>query len=229
MSVSTSLPGLERLLEDEIKVEEDMDQPRLDQRLDFPSWDSGVVMDTNTVVQMAEFQEVVDSLQRGIPPPPPYPYCTLPPTTITVTPAPSPPDRDLEHLLNSAPVLRGGGVMSYHGQLLGPGRLVGKECQSLPAFNSDGTGPNVVDRVDHKYAVTSRYSGRRFNSSPRFTMKIYCAISLQYHFRYTFPLLFKKRFEVPFKRRRYRQIEPSGRWLNPCSRLAIQVYSAISV
>jgi hypothetical protein len=42
------------------------------------SWDSGVVLDTNTVVQMAEFQEIIDSLQKcgageGIAlPPPPY-------------------------------------------------------------------------------------------------------------------------------------------------------------
>ena len=45
------------------------------------SWDSGVVLDTNTVVQMAEFQEVIDSLQKGIGdtlslPPPPYTAAT---------------------------------------------------------------------------------------------------------------------------------------------------------
>jgi len=41
------------------------------------SWDSGVVLDTNTVVQMAEFQEIIDSLQKcgagegmALPPPP---------------------------------------------------------------------------------------------------------------------------------------------------------------
>ena len=46
------------------------------------SWDSGVVMDTATVtaLQMAEFQQVVDNIQRQVvsqnPPaaPPPYPY-----------------------------------------------------------------------------------------------------------------------------------------------------------
>ena len=38
------------------------------------SWDSGIVVDSSTVVQMAEFQEVVDRLSRQAgPPPPPYP------------------------------------------------------------------------------------------------------------------------------------------------------------
>ena len=35
------------------------------------SWDSGVVFDNVTVVQMAEFQEVVDKFQRQAQPPPP--------------------------------------------------------------------------------------------------------------------------------------------------------------
>lgn len=52
------------------------------------SWDSGVVLDTNTVVQMAEFQEIIDSLQKcaaggscgeTLPLPPPY-------TTATANP-----------------------------------------------------------------------------------------------------------------------------------------------
>ena len=34
------------------------------------SWDSGVVLDSSTVLQMAEFQEVVDKLSRGGAPPP---------------------------------------------------------------------------------------------------------------------------------------------------------------
>ena len=46
------------------------------------SWDSGVVLDTATVtaLQMAEFQQVVDNIQRQVvsqnpqPAPPPYPY-----------------------------------------------------------------------------------------------------------------------------------------------------------
>ena len=160
------MTALDRLIEEDIKVEDTEN----DIRMDFPtSWDSGVVMDTNTVVQMAEFDEVVESLQRGIPPPPPYPYTStstingptaVAPTTITVTPAPSPPDRELEHLLNSAPVLRGGGgVMSYHPG--GAARLVENRgvagCMSLPAFTSDQTVPNIVDRVEHTFAVTSRY------------------------------------------------------------------------
>jgi len=159
------MTALDRLIEEDIKVEDTEN----DIRMDFPtSWDSGVVMDTNTVVQMAEFDEVVESLQRGIPPPPPYPYTStstingptaVAPTTITVTPAPSPPDRELEHLLNSAPVLRGGGgVMSYHPG--GAARLVENRgvagCMSLPAFTSDQTVPNIVDRVEHTFAVTSR-------------------------------------------------------------------------
>ena len=38
------------------------------------SWDSGVVLDTVTALQMAEFQKVVDNLHRQVAPPPPYPY-----------------------------------------------------------------------------------------------------------------------------------------------------------
>ena len=59
---------------DQIKeeIEEDPHLPH--------SWDSGVVLDTVTALQMAEFQQVVDNIQRQVvsqnppPAPPPYPY-----------------------------------------------------------------------------------------------------------------------------------------------------------
>ena len=65
------IPSFNSLL-DEIKVEDQMDGMEAYQDMIHQSWDSGVVMDSNTVLQMAEFQEVVDNLQKGLPPPPPY-------------------------------------------------------------------------------------------------------------------------------------------------------------
>lgn len=57
---------------DKIKEEVDVD----DQNIPH-SWDSGVVLDSVTALQMAEFQQVVDNLHRQVvhpTPPPPYPY-----------------------------------------------------------------------------------------------------------------------------------------------------------
>ena len=90
--------GLER-----IKEEVDMSevQPYLEFQQSSSSWDSGIVLDSSTVVQMAEFQEVVDALSRNqIQPPPPYPY-TRPSVVVTQPPSPSntSPDTELAELL----------------------------------------------------------------------------------------------------------------------------------
>ena len=72
--VEEALLGVERIKE-EVEVGEEQAIPH--------SWDSGVVLDTATVtaLQMAEFQQVVDNIQRQVvsqtpqpAPPPPYPY-----------------------------------------------------------------------------------------------------------------------------------------------------------
>ena len=71
--VEEALLGVERIKE-EVEVGEEQAIPH--------SWDSGVVLDTATVtaLQMAEFQQVVDNIQRQVvsqnppPAPPPYPY-----------------------------------------------------------------------------------------------------------------------------------------------------------
>ena len=69
--------GVGRIKEEEVDAGDDQTIPH--------SWDSGVVMDTATVtaLQMAEFQQVVDNIQRQVvsggsqntrQAPPPYPY-----------------------------------------------------------------------------------------------------------------------------------------------------------
>ena len=71
--VEETVLGVERIKE-EVDAGEDLTIPH--------SWDSGVVLDTATVtaLQMAEFQQVVDNIQRQVvsqnppPAPPPYPY-----------------------------------------------------------------------------------------------------------------------------------------------------------
>ena len=73
------IPSFNSLL-DEIKVEDHMDGMEAYQDMIHQSWDSGVVMDSNTVLQMAEFQEVVDNLQKGLPPQPssiPFPRASV--------------------------------------------------------------------------------------------------------------------------------------------------------
>jgi len=160
-----------------VKVEEDMDynhnqfsKEEMDYNRSQTPWDSGVVLDTNTVVQMAEFQEVVDSLQRALPPPHSLERALPPPHSLEgelpapppypqeqVKPAASSPDRDLENILNSAPVLFRNGVMSYQGpgfsQPLGVG-AIRPPCLSLPLITEQS--PNIVDRVGQKYAVSPR-------------------------------------------------------------------------
>ena len=72
------------------------------------SWDrrdSGIVLDSVTVVQMQEFQEVVDNLERQVPPPPPYPYNPRP--TVVVTPSHTNMDQELQQILHSNPVIFG--------------------------------------------------------------------------------------------------------------------------
>ena len=72
--VEEALLGVERIKEEVDVAEEQQAIPH--------SWDSGVVLDTATVtaLQMAEFQQVVDNIQRQVvaqnppPAPPPYPY-----------------------------------------------------------------------------------------------------------------------------------------------------------
>ena len=82
--VEQTVLGVERIKEElEVEVEDQT----------FPhSWDSGVVMDTAavTALQMAEFQQVVDNIQRQVvgqnpqPAPPPYPYKVAPSTASPV-------------------------------------------------------------------------------------------------------------------------------------------------
>ena len=86
---------------------------------DSGQWDSGIVLDSSTVVQMAEFQEVVDNMTRSILPPPPYPYHTPQPTVvvtqpITVTDQRLPLsvdtslDSELEQMIHVNPVMSSG-------------------------------------------------------------------------------------------------------------------------
>ena len=60
------------------------------------SWDSGVVLDTSTALQMAEFQEVVDKLAMGGPPPP---YPGPPSVVVTRPPTPQHLQRELKEVL----------------------------------------------------------------------------------------------------------------------------------
>ena len=63
MMVEEAVTSIDQIKEE---IEEDQNIPH--------SWDSGVVLDTVTALQMAEFQQVVDNLHRQVvhttPPPP---------------------------------------------------------------------------------------------------------------------------------------------------------------
>ena len=142
------IPSFNSLLE-EIKVEQRMD---VYQDMLHQSWDSGVVMDSNTVLQMAEFQEVVDNLQKGLPPPPPYHFHV--PPSFKVSPAVSSDDPELDHLINSAPVLFRTGALSYQEGGRPQSSSLGKEplrvpCRSLPLLTE--TNITIVDKVEQKY------------------------------------------------------------------------------
>ena len=92
--------GLERIKE-EVDMSEIQPVPYLEFQQSSSSWDSGIALDSSTVLQMAEFQEVVDALSRNqIQPPPPYPY-SRPSVVVTQPPSPSntSPDTELAELL----------------------------------------------------------------------------------------------------------------------------------
>ena len=115
------------------------------------SWDSGVVLDSVTVVQMQEFQEVVDNFQRQVPPPPPYPYNPRP--TVVVTPSNTTIDQELEQILRSNPVIYGENKQfpqTYQGGAPKFDNVTKGGCLSLP------TNPNIIDKVDPKYISNQR-------------------------------------------------------------------------
>eukprot|EP00092_Neocalanus_flemingeri_P012671 GFUD01013655.1.p1 GENE.GFUD01013655.1~~GFUD01013655.1.p1 ORF type:complete len:568 (+),score=148.95 GFUD01013655.1:68-1771(+) len=119
------------------------------------SWDSGIVLDSVTVVQMAEFQEVVDNLQRQVPPPPPYPYHPRP--TVVVTPSNATIDQELEQILQSNPVIFDESKQfpqTYQGGAPKYDNVAKAGCQSLPT--NVHKIPNIVDKIEPKYNSNQR-------------------------------------------------------------------------
>jgi len=118
------------------------------------SWDSGIVLDSVTVGQMQEFQEVVDNFQRQVPPPPPYPYNPRP--TVVVTPSNTTIDQELEQILRSNPVIFGENKQfpqTYQGAPKFDNVTKGG-CLSLPT--NVHKNPNIIDKVDPKYLSNQR-------------------------------------------------------------------------
>ena len=114
-------------------------------------WDSGIVMDTKTVVQMAEFQEVVDQLSLcggGAPLPPAYPSGPAVRPSVVVTQPSSTAlsqdtrlDRQLADILGAHSVLLSPGdqrlARTFQGRLEEP-RTQGTPCRSLPVLQQGG-------------------------------------------------------------------------------------------
>jgi len=119
------------------------------------SWDSGIVLDSVTVVQMQEFQEVVDNFQRQVPPPPPYPYNPRP--TVVVTPTNNTIDQELEQILRSNPVIFGENKQlpqTYQGGAPKFENVTKGGCLSLPT--SVHKQPNIIEKVEPKYISNQR-------------------------------------------------------------------------
>jgi len=117
---------------------------------DSNSWDSGVVFDNVTVVQMAEFQEVVDKFQRQAqpPPPPPYPYASRP--SVVVTPSNCTIEQELEQILGFGenklfPQTYQEGPVKYE-------NIPKSECLSLPA----NVHTNIINKGESKYIANQR-------------------------------------------------------------------------
>ena len=112
------------------------------------SWDSGVVFDYVTVVQIAEFQEVVDKFQRQAQPPPPYPYASRP--SVVVTPSNCTIEQELEQILGFGesklfPQTYQEGPVKYE-------NIPKSECLSLPA----NVHTNIVNKGESKYIANQR-------------------------------------------------------------------------
>ena len=119
------------------------------------SWDSGIVLDSVTVVQMQEFQEVVDNFQRQVPPPPPYPFNPRP--TVVVTPTNTTIDQELEQILRSNPVIFGENKQlpqTYQGGGQKFENVTKGGCLSLPT--SVHKHPNIIEKVEPKYISNQR-------------------------------------------------------------------------
>ena len=119
------------------------------------SWDSGIELDSVTVVQMQEFQEVVDNLQRQVPPPPPYPYNSRP--SVVVTNSHTSMDQELQQILHSNPVIFGENKQfpqTYQGGAPKFDNVTKGGCSSLPT--NVHTYPNIIDKVDPKYILNQR-------------------------------------------------------------------------
>ena len=106
-------------------------------------------MDSVTVLQMAEFQQVVDSLHRQVvpPPPPPPPYPHPPPPDLM--------DPELEQIFCGSGAAAGfpDRRVVPHTFQAGPARLepglAKPGCHSLP--NNVIIRPNIVDKIEQKY------------------------------------------------------------------------------
>ena len=113
------------------------------------SWDSGVVFDNVTVVQMAEFQEVINKLHRQAPPPPPYPYTSRPSVVVT-PPSNCTREQDLEQILGFGesklfPQTYDEGAVKYE-------NVVTSECLSLP----ENVHTNIVKIGVSKHIANQR-------------------------------------------------------------------------
>jgi len=117
------------------------------------SWDSGIVFDSVTVVQMAEFQEVVDNLQRQVPPPPPY----NPRQKVYGAQSSSTIDQELDQILRTNPVIFNeskqfpqtfqGGAQKYD-------NVIKNGYLSLPTDVLNN--PNIIEQIESKHDSSQR-------------------------------------------------------------------------
>merc|ERR1712038_920111 len=155
--VEEALLGVERIKEEVEVAEEQQAIPH--------SWDSGVVLDTATVtaLQMAEFQQVVDNIQRQVvaqnppPAPPPYPYKLENGNNGDLT------ESDFDQMFFTNPGIFTSETKSFAAQTYqtsgGGSKLesIGKVgCQSLPSNSNLILNPKIINKIEHKYSSEQR-------------------------------------------------------------------------
>jgi len=117
------------------------------------SWDSGVALDSNTAMQISEFQDVVDNLQTTLSETQVSPCLGLSFPPMKVTQSSTNLNSDKKQILGATKEVLHCGIKTFPHRLSNSGNL-NDDSRCVPNYYDQA--PNIIERVGENYAIATR-------------------------------------------------------------------------